>query len=68
MAISRQKVPNGGWKFYEERTRTKLIGIDFNELVRLLQNHRKANGLNHWDSEHDIEVQIEKNHPELSIQ
>lgn len=67
MAISRQKVPNGGWKYYEERTKTTFIGLDFMDLTTALQNHRKANGLNHWDSEHDIEVQIEKNHPELSI-
>lgn len=67
MAISHQKIPHGGWSFYEERTRTTFKSVDFSGLVKCLEDHRKANALNHWDSEYDIEIQIEKNHPELSI-
>lgn len=65
--ISHQKVPNGGWRFLEERTNTTVVAINWNDLVRCVTSHRKINGINVGDVEGDIDSQIEKNHPELTL-
>lgn len=68
MAISHQLVPPGGWKFNEERTKTDIIAMNWDDLVKSVKNHRRSNGLpdNH-DLELEIESQIAKKHPQLVV-
>ena len=66
MAISHQLVPPGGWKFYEERTKTTVMAIDWDNLVKSVRNHRRSNGLpDEHDLELEIESQISKENPQL---
>lgn len=67
MAINHQLVPSNGWQFYEEKTNTRLIATDRASLARHVRDHRASNGLPSGDIDADIDSQIEKEHPELSI-
>lgn len=67
MAISPQRVPHGGWRYYQERTRTTISAIDYHSLVKQLSDHRRNNGIDVGDVESDIQEQIEKNQPHLKI-
>lgn len=67
MAISHQRVPKDGWRFYEAKTNTSLISMDYEGLVRNVSGHRKANGINVGDVEGDIDKQIEEKHAYLAL-
>lgn len=67
MAINHQKTPHGGWKYFESRTNTSIITMNRHDLTKAVTDHRRANGINIGDVEEDIDSQIEKLHPELSI-
>lgn len=67
MAISHQRVPHGGWKYYQERTRTTIAALDHASLVKQVSDHRRNNGIDVGDVEEDIDQQIEKNQPQLTI-
>lgn len=65
MPISHQKVPNGGWVFFEEKTKVKIVGMTWDDLVKCIKLHRRSNGIDQGDVELDLAEQIAKKHPEL---
>lgn len=67
MRISHQKMPYGGWKYYESRTNITLVGYDFEKLVEHMKHHRKSNGLPEGDPATELEEYTAKQHPELVI-
>lgn len=67
MPINHQIVPPNGWRFLEPKSNITIISLDWNSLVKGVIAHRKSNGIDVGDVELDIDNQIEKNHPHLSV-
>ena len=65
--INHQKVPKTGWRYRQEKTNTTVVATDWNTLVNAVREHRRVNGIPPGDIEEDVDEQIEKNNPELSI-
>lgn len=67
MAISKQQVPSGGWRYTQHSTKTTFVALTFDNLVSAVTDHRKANGMFESDVETEVEKQIEELHPEIVI-
>ncbi len=67
MLISHVKTPSGGWKYREARTRTTIVMLSYDNLVKAVSQHRKNNGLPEGTVEDDIDMQIAVDHPELVL-
>lgn len=65
--INHQKVPKTGWRYKQDRTNTTVVATDWQALVDGVKEHRRVNGIPPGDIEDEVDAQIEKNNPELSI-
>lgn len=63
--ISHQLVPPGGWKFMQGDL--LIMGETWNDLVKVVTNHRRSNGINFDNVAEEIEDQIADAHPSIII-
>jgi hypothetical protein len=66
--ISHQLTPPQGWQYFESRTKTRIVALNWEGLVKAVKDHRFNNGVLIGDNlPAEIEKQIEEKHPHLKL-
>lgn len=62
-----QLVPPGGWRYKESKTNTTIVGMNLDDLIKSIKNHRRINGITEGEVVRDFWCQIKEYYPDYII-